>query len=120
MALTVGSHLRRTSIIVLLLAVTAVTTASQRPRPGNPVFPGWYADPEAHVFDGKYWIYPTYSAPYDQQVFMDAFSSTDLVTWEKHPRVLEIGNVKWGRFDENGRILPVVITKDGVGRDPIR
>jgi len=110
MALTVGSHLRRTSIIVLLLAVTAVTTASQRPRPGNPVFPGWYADPEAHVFDGKYWIYPTYSAPYDQQVFMDAFSSTDLVTWEKHPRVLEIGNVKWGR---RALWAPSIVEKDG-------
>ena len=28
----------------------------------NPVFPGWYADPELHYFDGKYCIYPTISA----------------------------------------------------------
>ena len=56
---------------------------------GNPIIPGWYADPEAHVFAGRYWIHPTYSAPYDQQTYMDAFSSTDLVTWTKHPRIID-------------------------------
>mgnify|MGYP000626694472 CR=1 FL=1 len=38
--------------------------------PAGPV-PGWYADPEAHVFNNEYWIFPTYSAPYDEQRFMD-------------------------------------------------
>lgn len=77
---------------------------------GNPVFPGWYADPEVHLFGGRYWIYPTYSAPYDHQVFMDAFSSTDLVTWEKHPRILDTANVKWAR---RAVWAPSVIEKDG-------
>src|SRR4029079_3431301 len=40
-------------------------------------------------------IYPTYSAPYNEQTFFDAFSSADLVTWTKHPRVLEIARVPW-------------------------
>ena len=53
---------------------------------GNPVFDGWYADPEGIIFGDTYWIYPTYSAPYDKQVFFDCFSSKDLVTWEKHSR----------------------------------
>ena len=70
---------------------------SGSPRSGNPILPGWYADPEAHVFQNEYWIYPTYSAPYDQQVFMDAFSSRDLITWEKHPRVLDIADVQWAK-----------------------
>ena len=26
---------------------------------GNPVIPGWNADPEAKIFEGQYWIYPT-------------------------------------------------------------
>ena len=46
----------------------------QAPAPalsGNPVFEGWYADPEAHS-SRTYWIYPTYSAPYDKQMFFDA------------------------------------------------
>lgn len=54
---------------------TAASAGAQGTRSGNPVLPGWYGDPEAHVFDGRYWIYPTYSAPYDQQTLMDAFSS---------------------------------------------
>ncbi|QJX48039.1 family 43 glycosylhydrolase [Hymenobacter taeanensis] len=66
-------------------------------RAGNPVFPGWYADPEATIFGKQYWIYPTYSAPFDQQVFMDAFSSPDLVHWTKHPRIIDTASVAWAR-----------------------
>lgn len=64
---------------------------------GNPIFPGWYADPEARIFDGKYWIFPTYSAPYNEQRFFDAFSSSDLVTWTKHPRILDVEHITWAR-----------------------
>ena len=71
------------------------------PRSGNPILSGWYADPEARVFTNagqpEYWIYPTYSAPYDQQLYLDAFSSTDLVTWTKHPRILDSVNITWAR-----------------------
>ena len=64
---------------------------------GNPILPGWYADPEGIVLDDEYWIYPTISAPYDEQLFMDAFSSKDLVTWTKHPKVLSKENISWLR-----------------------
>ena len=63
----------------------------------NPVFPGWYADPEGIVFDDKYWIFPTYSAPYEEQVFLDAFSSKDLVNWEKHEKIIDTAEVKWAK-----------------------
>ena len=33
---------------------------------GNPIFPGWYADPEGIVLDDEYWIFPTFCAPYDE------------------------------------------------------
>jgi len=62
---------------------------------GNPVFPGWYADPEAKIFGKEYWIYPTYSAKYEEQVFLDAFSSKDLVHWTKHSHVLDTNSVTW-------------------------
>ena len=65
--------------------------------PGNPIVPGWYADPEARIFENRYWIYPTYSAPYGEQVFLDAFSSDDLVTWTKHPRVLDAASTTWAK-----------------------
>ncbi|RAV28150.1 glycoside hydrolase family 43 protein [Sinomicrobium soli] len=75
----------------------------------NPVFPGWYADPEGIVFDKTYWIYPTYSAPYDKQVFFDAFSSPDLVHWTKHERILDTASVKWAR---RAVWAPSIIQKD--------
>jgi beta-xylosidase len=64
---------------------------------GNPLFPGWYADPEGAVFNNTYWVYPTYSDVYEKQVFFDAFSSTDLVTWTKHEKVLDSQHVKWAQ-----------------------
>src|SRR5580765_684618 len=83
--------------ILAVLATLAAPTLAQAPTSGNPILPGWYADPEAHVFGGQYWIFPTYSAPYDQQTFLDAFSSRDLIAWEKHPRVLDIADVSWAK-----------------------
>ncbi|WP_346236504.1 glycoside hydrolase family 43 protein [Niabella insulamsoli] len=64
---------------------------------GNPVFPGWYADPEVALFQHKYWIFPTYSAPYEKQVFLDAFSSDNLVKWKKHPRIVDTAAIKWAK-----------------------
>jgi beta-xylosidase len=84
--------------------------SAQPATSGNPILAGWYADPEAHVFNREYWIYPTYSAPYDQQTFMDAFSSKDLVTWTKHERVLDAVNVKWAK---RAMWAPSIIEKDG-------
>jgi beta-xylosidase len=95
----------------------------EKARSGNPLFSGWYADPEGIVYGDRYWIYPTFSGYQDnervlaqmsesqvemrkhtinpqylKQVFLDAFSSDDLVNWEKHPSVLDITNVKWAAF----------------------
>ena len=79
------------------LSLLLTSALAQTVRSGNPILPGWYADPEARIFQNQYWIFPTYSAPYDQQVFMDAFSSKDLVTWTKHPHVLDVRNVRWAK-----------------------
>ena len=88
-----------------LLAAQAISA-----RAGNPVFPGWYADPEGVIFGGEYWIYPTYSAPYGEQVFLDAFSSPDLVNWTRHSRVLDTNAVTWAR---RAMWAPAAIEKDG-------
>ena len=96
--------------LISVLALFSAGASSQSVRSSNPVLSGWYADPEAHVFDNQYWIYPTYSAPYDQQTFMDAFSSRDLIAWEKHPRVLDIANVRWAR---RALWAPSIVEKNG-------
>ena len=98
------------ALLVLLAAQTAVTAQETRQtsgaettyaasdeRSGNPLFEGWYADPEGVVFGDEYWIFPTWSAPYDEQTFLDAFSSKDLVRWTKHPRIVSTDEIRWIR-----------------------
>lgn len=97
---------------LLAAATLALTVHAQEVKKpghaGNPVFPGWYADPEGVVFGKKYWIFPTFSAPYEQQVFFDAFSSDDLVHWKKHPHILDTAAVKWAK---RAMWAPAVIRK---------
>jgi beta-xylosidase len=101
-------------LLPFCIAVASLQVAAQKAKTpstvGNPVFPGWYADPEAIVFDNKVWIYPTYSAPYEEQVLMDAFSSSDLVNWTKHPRIIDTAAVKWAK---KAMWAPSVIKKNG-------
>jgi beta-xylosidase len=92
--------LEKKTLLVLLFALQLFSHAQGQPakmKKNNPVFPGWYADPEGTIFGKQYWIYPTFSAPYNQQVFLDAFSSPDLVNWTKHSRILDTVAIKWAR-----------------------
>lgn len=88
-------------LLIVLWAGSANGQASRKAKAkalsGNPLFEGWYADPEGTIFNKRYWIYPTYSAPYNQQVFMDCFSSPDLVNWTKHARIIDTASIKWAR-----------------------
>lgn len=96
--------------LILLFAAAVLSGCSTTSHfSGNPVFKGWYADPEGIIYGKKYWIFPTYSAPYKSQVFMDAFSSKDLVKWEKHPRIIDTSDVKWAKM---AMWAPSVIKKD--------
>jgi len=88
-----------------------LTSSGTGGKSGNPVLKGWYADPEGAVFNHEYWIYPTYSAKYDDQTFMDAFSSKDLVKWVKHSKVLSVENVKWAK---RALWAPAVIHANGL------
>ncbi len=81
----------------ILLAGCAHSPPTPRVMSGNPILEGWYADPEAAVLDGRYWIYPTFSARYEQQTFLDAFSSTELVHWTKHERIIDTTSVAWAK-----------------------
>ena len=86
------------------------TSTSNQLTSGNPVFGGWYADPEGAIFNNRYWIYPTWSAPYNEQVFFDAFSSDDLINWTKHPRITDTSKVKWVK---RALWAPAIVEKDG-------
>ena len=97
-------------IIALFLNACSHSKTIQFTSKGNPVIPGWYADPEGVIFENRYWIYPTYSAPYKQQVFMDAFSSKDLVRWHKHQKIVDTSSVKWAHM---AMWAPSIVEKEG-------
>lgn len=115
------------TLILLLIISTSCQPQNDQKEDnvysGNPILPGWYADPEGIIFDNEYWIYPTYSDHYqfpdtssglsEKQLamrknainkhyfvptFFNAFSSKDLITWEKHPHVLDIKNIAWAGY----------------------
>ncbi|MBN2137700.1 MAG: glycoside hydrolase family 43 protein [Sedimentisphaerales bacterium] len=94
----------------LVQASPASAEQAEKVTSGNPVFPGWYADPEGVVFGDTYWIYPTTSARYHKQLYFDCFSSPDLVHWTKHQRVLDSSHVSWAR---RAMWAPSVVEKDG-------
>lgn len=89
--------------IIVALAINSVNA-------GNPVFPGWYADPEGVVFEDTYWIYPTYSDLYENQTHLDCFSSKDLVNWEKHESIIDTTEVKWAKI---AMWAPAIVRNNG-------
>lgn len=105
--------MKKLIIIFQLICFTCFYLCAQNKtisqKSGNPIFPGWYADPEAAIFNNTYWIYPTYSAPYDKQVFFDAFSSVDLINWTKHSDITDTSNIKWAH---RAMWAPAIVEKD--------
>jgi len=91
---------------------------------GNPVFEGWWADPELHLFEGRYWIYPTYSAKYEEQTFFDVWSSANLGDWTWEGRILDFADVPWSTnraawapsvAERNGKYYIYFSAGDGAG-----
>lgn len=98
---------------LMILAVSSVCMISCRnieKTSGNPIFQGWYSDPEAVIWGDEYWVFPTASLPFEEQTYMDAFSSKDLVNWTKHERIVDTTVVKW---IWQAMWSPAVIKKDG-------
>ncbi|MBK8565237.1 MAG: family 43 glycosylhydrolase [Saprospiraceae bacterium] len=99
--------------IAMCILCFGCSVGNKRQQPatsGNPIFEGWYADPEARIFGKEVWVYPTYSDKYEQQVYFDAYSSTDLITWKKHPHILDTAAVKWAH---KAMWAPSIVEKGG-------
>lgn len=109
---TIISMLRSRTLLLIagLLLIHHASTGQVKSTPAaNPVFEGWYADPEVAVFGKTFWIYPTFSALYEEQVFFDTFSSTDLKLWTKHPHILDTAAIRWAK---RAMWAPAVVSKD--------
>ncbi|KAI0433408.1 putative glycosyl hydrolase [Xylaria sp. FL1042] len=77
---------------------------------GNPFVEGWYTDPGSATYDGLFWVYAAPACVPEQQTYIDAFSSADLVNWTKHPKVLTVANVPWAT---KALRAPTPISRDG-------
>lgn len=98
-------------ILILLFTWADINCNAQKQAKtsGNPIMDGWYADPEGAIFENKFWVFPTYSAKYEEQVFLDAISSEDLVTWKKYSHIIDTAAVKWAN---RAMWAPAIIKKD--------
>ncbi|KAG6011992.1 hypothetical protein E4U43_008001 [Claviceps pusilla] len=112
-------HLLLTCLLLPLAAATTLSFATS--ETGNPFVDGLHADRDNEFYENEYWVYPTSSYPYDQQTYLDAFSSPDLVHWTKHRNVLVASDFSWSD-DELGGIgvgvadRPGGPYKDAIGR----
>lgn len=100
--------MKNVTIAILFLFIVQSVHAQQATS-HNPVIEGWYADPEGVILENKYWIFPTYSARYEKQFFLDAFSSKDMVTWKKYPSIIDTSIIKWAHM---AMWAPAIVKKD--------
>lgn len=76
----------------------------------NPIDPGWYADPEARFYEGKYVIYATKSLSYDQQTNQVCWTSSDLTHWQRHDDIIDMSGFPWAT---RAIWAPTVVEKNG-------
>jgi len=67
---------------------------------GNPIIDHIYtADPSAHVWDGKVWLYPSHdqdnAVNYRSMDGHHVFSSSDLVNWTDHGEIMHTDDLPW-------------------------
>ena len=61
----------------------------------NPIDEGWYADPEARFYEGKYYIYATKSRPYGEQLNQVCFVSENLSDWKRIDDIIDMSTFPW-------------------------
>ncbi len=97
------------SLAISMLLMACHFASQKEQTSGNPIMEGWYADPEGAIFDHTFWVYPTFSAKYEEQTFLDAISSEDLVHWKKHSHIIDTSAVKWAK---KAMWAPCIVKKD--------
>jgi beta-xylosidase len=98
------------NLLFAVLAIVVAASAYGQKTSGNPIAEGDYADPEGVVFGKTYWIYPTWSDRFENQLHFDCFSSKDLVKWKKHERIIDNSAISWLRM---ALWAPAAVEKDG-------
>ena len=57
-------------VAVLFLCLPGIVSSQNKgdKKNGNPIFAGWYADPEGIIYGDTFWVYPTLSLLYGEDV----------------------------------------------------
>jgi beta-xylosidase len=121
-------------LFVALISIGLVSLAQK------PILPDFHADPSAHEWDGRYWIYPSTDEPgstsWKEIKRWHCFSSPDLSNWTNHDQIFSLDDVSWAshsafapdcmkwkgkyycffpaEYNADGTIKPVIMTKEGV------
>lgn len=65
----------------------------------KPILPDFHADPSAHYWDGKYWIYPSTDEPgntsWKEMKRWHCYSSTDLKDWKNEGQIFSLDDISW-------------------------
>ena len=106
-------------LLCILLFEIAYTVAVAQ----NPFITHMYtADPTARVFNGRLYVYPSHDVGYCQPGQGDnnycmpdyhVFSTSDLVNWTDHGKIIDQRDVPWGVHDAFGMWAPDCIEKGG-------
>ena len=84
------------SQILLLLLFTGLSIIGLCQKP---ILPDFHADPSAHHWDGKYWIYPSTDEPgsksWKEMKRWHCYSSTDLVNWTNEGEIFNLDSISW-------------------------
>ncbi len=62
------------------------------------ILPDFHADPSAHLWEGKVWIYPSHDmagSKFWDMVDWHCFSSDELVNWTDHGVILGLEDIRW-------------------------
>jgi len=82
----------------ILISLPAMLFVNAQGYSQKPVLPDFHADPSAHVWAGKIWVYPSHDIPgskYWDMVDWHCFSSEDLVNWTDHGIIFSLADIQW-------------------------
>ena len=88
-------------LIAFLLCLTALPLAMQAARADNPIVTTAYsADPSAHVFGNKMYVYPSHDRADAQEFDMNdyhVYSTDDMANWQDGGVILSLAQIPWAK-----------------------
>lgn len=68
--------------LLVFLGIFLFTAINAQEFTGNPIFPGYYADPTIVTYEGKYWVFVTIDPWGDKEIAL--WETNDFVNWKFH------------------------------------